>query len=46
MIGPALVIHGQELAGTPPAELLAAAGFVLTTAAAVIVRGWILRRPS
>lgn len=44
MIGAALVSHGQELAGTPPAELLAACGFILSTVGAAAARALILRR--
>lgn len=46
MIAAALVSHGQELAGTPPAELLAACGFILSTVGAAVLRAWILRRRS
>lgn len=44
MIAAALVSHGQELRGTPPAELLASCGMVLTTIAAALLRVAVLRR--
>lgn len=46
MIGAALVSHGQDLAGTPPAEVLAACGFILSTVGAAIARALILWRSS